>query len=47
MNNISYYVREINNNPTHADRYFLKIATSKEKEAEYVNTDTLEQEIEE
>ena len=47
VNNISYYVREINNNPTHADRYFLKIATSKEKEAEYVNTDTLEQEIEE
>lgn len=47
VNNISYYAREINNNPTHADNYFIKIATAKEKEAEYVNTETLGQEIEE
>lgn len=46
-NNISYYSREINNNPTYADKYFIKIATAKEKEAEYVNTETLGQEIEE
>lgn len=46
-NNISYYEREINNNPTHADNYFIKIATAKEKEAEYVNTETLGQEMEE
>ncbi len=47
QNNISYYSREINNNPTFADNYFIKIATAKEKEAEYVNTETLGQEIEE
>lgn len=47
QNNISYYSREINNNPKHADNYFIKIATAKEKEAEYVNTETLGQEIEE
>lgn len=46
-NNISYYEREINNNPTHADNYFIKIATAKEKEAEFVNTETMDQEIEE
>lgn len=43
--NISYHVREIYNNPKHADNYFIKIATEKEKEVEYVNTATEEQEM--
>lgn len=46
-NNLSVYVREINNNPVHADRYFEKIALTKENEAELVNSQTIEQEIEE
>lgn len=44
---ISFYVREINNNPTHADNYFEKIALTKEKEVELVNNETLEPEMEE
>ena len=44
---ISFYVREINNNPTHADNYFEKIALTKEKEVELVNSETLEPEMEE
>lgn len=46
--NISYYVREINNNPIHADKYFNKIATEKEAEVQYVNSsEIIEQEEEE
>ncbi len=46
--NISYYVREINNNPIHADKYFNKIATEKEAEVEYVNSsEIIEQERDE
>ena len=45
-NNISYYEREINNNPNYADKYFEKIALTKEKEAEMENSKTIEQEQE-
>jgi len=44
-NNISYNERVINNNPTHADNYFIKIATAKEKDVEYVNSQTLDQDM--
>lgn len=44
-NNISYNERIINNNPVHADNYFIKIATTKEKDMEYVNSQTLDQDM--
>lgn len=43
QNNISFYVREINNNPTHADNYFNKIASAKEAEVECVNNEVMEE----
>lgn len=44
-NNISYTVNVIDNNPTNADKYFEKIALTKEKEVEYVNSQTLDQDM--
>ncbi|MDO5555134.1 MAG: hypothetical protein Q4G09_00325 [Clostridia bacterium] len=46
-NNLSFYVREINNNPIHADNYFIKIATAKENEASFVNSEIIDQEMQE